>query len=293
MLRTSIALLLSAVTLQADEQTARLATRLAEEAAVFEREAPRLIGTETLTQRAIQPPRRFRLRVGQAARRPAEPDWQTRTVVSEYGFGVFADGSLHELRQVRSVDGKPVKTAGAEALARSILASGDQRKREFLRALERHGLRGAVTDFGPLLLLFQPSAIARYEFSFLRQEVLNDVGVHVFSYQQLDGPRGVTILDAQGPAPQSRPAQGEVWVTAGSYTPVRITLRVDLPRGARQEAQVDYAPSPFAVLLPTGTRHREFREGLLQAQNDFVYSGFHRFGASASIRFNDAAREPR
>ncbi|MEO5923052.1 MAG: hypothetical protein ABIR70_04425 [Bryobacteraceae bacterium] len=192
--RTAILLLLVSGLVRGDERTQRLGSRLAEEAAAFQRIAPEVLGTETLVQRALKPPAKFRIRVGKAATAASQPEWQTRQIVSDYGFTLFAsDHSLHELRQVTSVDGKPVKNKGTEDLVRAILANDDSRKRELLLQFQQHGLVGAVTDFGPLLLLFAPANIVRYEFSYLRTATLDNTPVIVFGYKQLDGPNPLTV----------------------------------------------------------------------------------------------------
>jgi hypothetical protein len=147
---TVVLLLAVSGLMRADERTQRLAVRLAEEAAAFQRVAPQVLGTETLEQRAQKPPGRFRIRIGKAATQPRQAEWQSRTIVSEYGFSSFAsDGSLHELRQVTSVDGRPVKNKGPEALAKIILAADDTRKRELLRQFEEHGLPRRGHRFRP------------------------------------------------------------------------------------------------------------------------------------------------
>jgi hypothetical protein len=282
MVRTAVLLLAAAGLMRADERTQRLAVRLAEEAAAFQRIAPQVLGTETLEQRAQRPPRRFRIRVGRSATRSNEPEWQQRKIVSEYGFSTFAsDGSLHELRQVTLVDGHPVKNKGPEELAQVILAADDARKRELLQQFEEHGLVGAVTDFGPLLLLFTPASIARYEFSYLRAATLDDTPALVFSYKQIDGPNALTVFDGRGA--KSFTVAGEIWVRP-DYLPLRVTLDSS-SNDVRQEATVDYALSRFGALLPIATHHRETRGGKLSAENSFSYSDFKRFGASADIIF--------
>jgi hypothetical protein len=284
MLRTAVLFLAALTLLRADERTQRLAIRLAEEAAAFQRVAPQVLGLETLEQRAQKPPRRFRIRVGKAATRPAEQEWQQRKIVSEYGFSTFAsDGSLHELRQVTSVDGRAVKSAGPDALARIILASDDSRKRELLQQFEDYGLLGAVTDFGPLLMLFTPASIVRYEFSFLRPATIDNTPALVFSYKQIDGPNALTVFDAQRGQAQALGIAGEIWVRA-DYLPMRVTIN-SLFGDVRQEATVDYALSRFGALLPTATHHRESRAGTVSSENNFSYSDFKRFGASADIVF--------
>ena len=288
MVRTAILLLLTAGATLADEQSQRLVSRLAEEAIAFERLAPQVLGVETLQQRAQKPPRRFRIRVGQGATRPTQPEWQDRKIVSEYGFSTFAatsgtGGSLHELRQVTSVDGHPVKHNGPDALARIILASDDNRKRELLQQFQEHGLVGAVTDFGPLLLLFTPVNIVRYEFSYLRADNIDNSPALVFAYKQIDGPAALTIFDVPRAETQSLRIAGEIWVRP-DYLPLRVTLS-SVSGAVAQEATVDYTLSRFGALLPTATHHRESRAGKLSAENNFTYSDFKRFGSSADLIF--------
>ncbi len=288
MARTAVLLLLTAAAAFADERSQRLVTRLSEEALAFQRLAPQVLGVETLQQRAQKPPRRFRIRVGQVATRATEPEWQERKIVSEYGFSTFtSDGSLHELRQVTSVDGRPVKNNGPDALARIILATDDNRKRELLEQFQEHGLVGAVTDFGPLLLLFTPANIIRYEFSYLRAGTIDNTPALVFSYKQIDGPAGLTVFDMQRGETQTLTIAGEIWVRA-DYLPLRVTLNSS-SGDVQQEATVDYALSRFGALLPTATHHRELRAGKVSAENSFTYSDFKRFGASADVIFEPGA----
>lgn len=270
----------AAAVLRGDERTQRLAIRLAEEAAAFERVAPQVLGVETLEQRAQKRPRRFWLRFGQSARRPPEPVWQERRLVSEYAL-TRIDGSLHELRQVTAVDGRAVTRQGPDALARVILARDEGRKRELLRQFEDYGLLGGVTDFGPVLLLFTPSAIGRYEFSYLRQGVIDNTPALVFSYKQLDGRGALTLFEGSGM--KALALAGEVWVRA-DYLPLRVTVDVE-SAGLRQQAVVDYSLSRFGALLPVGIQHRETRAGKLTAEHHFSYTDFKRFGASADIVF--------
>jgi hypothetical protein len=289
MVRSAVLLFLAAGLAWGDERTQRLAVRLAEEAAAFGRVAPQVLGVETLQQRAQKPPRRFRIRIGKSATRPAELQWQQRKIVSEYGFSTFAatrgvGGSLHELRQVTSVDGRMVKNQGPEALARIILASDESRKRELLQQFEEHGLIGAVTDFGPSILLFEPANIGRYEFGGGTPSTIDNVPTLTFAYAQIDGPNPLTFFDAQSKQTKLLGIRGEIWVRADTYLPLRITLE-SAAGDIRQEATVDYQMSRYGALLPVSTRHQEKRAGIVTAENTFVYSEFRRFGASADIIF--------
>ena len=51
------------------------------------------------------------------------------------------------------------------------------------------------------------------------------------------------------------------------------------------------AMSPFGALLPVKTEHRESRGGKVDAENQFSYAGFKKFGASSDIKF-DAVDRP-
>jgi hypothetical protein len=290
-----LATLLLAFTLHADEQTQKMVARLTEEADAFRRLAPRMLGEETLQQRAQKPPARFHPRIGAAAVGPPPLVWQERKIVSEYGFTEFAgeEESLHELRQVVSVDGHKVgdPKKAQDALAKVISLKDDARKRELLREFEKHGLLGAVTDFGQLILLFTPRNIQRYEFTARGPSLLAATRALVFQYSQIDGPDELTLFEPNAhDHPTRMRARGEVWVRADNFLPLRVTLSVtqgEGPTGLHEEAAVDYAMSDYGSLLPASTNHRELRGGKLVAENKFVYSGFHEFGASTNIHFDN------
>src|ERR1700690_4051070 len=68
--------------LWADELTQQVTARLAEEADAFQRLAPKVLGKETLHQKALKAPSRFHMRVGDAAKKPPPFEWREREVVS-------------------------------------------------------------------------------------------------------------------------------------------------------------------------------------------------------------------
>lgn len=276
-------------TLRADELTQKMTARLSEEAEAFLRIAPQVLGRETLRQKALKPPRRFRPRIGADAALPPKQEWQERALISEYGFAMIGS-SLHELRQVTSIDGRKVGDSkkAQQALARAITAKDEQRLKEALQELEKHGLRGAATDFGQLLLLFSRREMERYEFVVRGRNTLNGEPMLVFSYKQVDGPEALTLVEGdKGGETRRLRAQGEVWTTV-NFLPRRITLVVNEGTGAaarREEAVVDYAMSDYGALLPVATSHREIRAGKTTVENHFTYAEFKRFGASSDIKF--------
>jgi len=282
-----------AVSLQAADPVQQMTARLSEEADAFRRIAPSLLGRETLEQKAHKAQPRFRPRVGNDARTPPPTPWQDRQIVSEYGFAAFSGEteSLHELRRVVSVDGKSVADArkAEDSLARIISLKDDQREKELLKEFEKYGLVGAVMDFGPLLMLFTPREIEHYEFAFNGSQVLGATKALVFRYTQIDGPELLTVFEtSSGGKPHRLKVQGEIWVRADNFLPLRITLGVGEGQGAkavREEASVDYSPTDFGTLAPSSVDHKELRGGQLMVQNSFIYSDFHKFAANTEIQF--------
>lgn len=281
----------------ADDRTQKLVAALSREADAFRKIAPDLVGQETLFQRAMKPPKGgFHIRVGASAKKPPEPVWQERRVLSEYSFAAFAGegGALHEVRRVTEVDGRAVQDSkkAQEDLAAIVMAPDDKRKKELLEQFEKYGLVGAVTDFGQLLLLFNSRDVLHYEFTYRRSEIQGLAPLLVFGYQQIDGPEGLTVLDGQhGDSAKTVRIGGEVWVRENNFIPVRITLATSQgegPEQVREQASVDYSMSPYGALLPFWTEHRELRGGNVVVENQFSYTDFHKFGAASQINFGAA-----
>ncbi len=174
-------------------------------------------------------------------------------------------------------------------MARIISLKDDQRERELLKEFEKYGLVGAVMDFGPLLMLFTPREIEHYEFSLKGPQLLGATKALVFHYAQIDGPELLSVFEtSSGGKPKRMKVQGEIWVRADNFLPVRITVGVGEGQGAktvREEASVDYSPTAFGTLAPSAVDHKELRGGQLVVQNSFLYSDFHKFGADAEIQF--------
>ncbi len=277
--------------LRADELTQKMKARVSEEAEAFQRLAPEVLGQETLHQRSMKPAPRFHPRIGNAATTAPKPEYQERTIVSEYGFTALSGADLHEIRQVTTVDGKKIEDAkkAQEALAKAITANDDGRKKALLKQFEKYGLLGAVTDYGQALLLFTRRNMERYEFTTKGTNWLNGVSVQVFGYKQLDGPETVTLIEENNKDQVKHlRIEGELWVRRDNFVPVRVTMMASQgfnEAQVKEEASIDYAMSEYGALLPVKTEHRETRGGKIAAENDFSYSGFKKFGASSDITF--------
>jgi hypothetical protein len=287
---------------RADELTNKMRARVSEEAEAFQRLAPDVLGEETLHQRSMKPPGRFHPRIGSAAAAAPKPEWQERTIVSEYGFTAFSgadSSSLHEIRQVTTVDGKKIedRKKAQEALAKAILANDDGRKKALLKQFEKYGLVGAVTDYGQALLLFTRRNMERYEFTTKGSNSLDGQPVRVFGYRQIDGPETVTLIEEKNKDQVKHlRIEGELWVRTDDFVPVRITMMAvnqgpEVDR-VNEEASIDYAMSAFGALLPVKTAHRETRGGKIAAENQFNYANFRKFGSSSDIKFDAPPDKP-
>jgi hypothetical protein len=288
----ALLLLLLIPALRADERTQKLIDGLSQQADAFQRIAPNMLGRETLHQRALKPPRRFRPRIGEAAKKPLQAAWQERDIISEYGFAALGDQrqEVHEMRRVIAVDGRIVENEkqAQDSLAKLVTAGDDQRKRLALKQLEKYGLHGAAADFGQLLLLFSRRDVERYEFTFGSSEQVEGLPVTVFRYKQLDGPGVMTVFE--GDKPLRLRIEGEVWVRSDNYAPVRITVvanQGESEAGLREEATVEYAMSAYGTLLPSTVEQHELRDGQVTSESKFVYVNFQKFQTSSDIKFGD------
>jgi len=278
-------------------------SRLAEEADVFLHVAPQTFAEETLRQRAVKPPPRFRLRVGDDALKPPPPVYQTREIVSEYSFSSFKDSPafLHEFRQVSSVDGRKVLAPekARQSLSVGMRSQDDRLKKRMLEQFEKHGLIGTVTDFGQILLLFTKRRLPEYEFRLAGQGRIGADPVVKIAFRQVKGAQALTIFE--GNQAIHRPLEGEIWVRTPDTTPLRITLESAREEQGKDEkdksvirdqATVDYAMSQHGVMLPVSVVHRQLNGELLIAENIFRYSAFRKFSAASEIKFTEVPLEP-
>ncbi|HEV2200877.1 MAG TPA: hypothetical protein VGR73_13735 [Bryobacteraceae bacterium] len=285
------ALLLMPLGVTGQQSLKPILDRLAAEASSFEKLAPEVVGQEKLHQRILKPPPRFRPRVGEAAKRTLAPEWKERDIVSRYGISMVGQ-SLHEIRQVISVDGRKVQDEqrAQATLSKLLTASGDQQKLEGLRQLEKYSLGGAATDFGPLLLLFAHGGAERYEFTAAGPRLIGTVPARGYRFKQLDGSEGLTLFAGQT---QKLRMEGEIWISVAPDGPIRITLASSVPGSVpsaapgevpgadskdappvREEASVDYARSPFGALLPSHIEQRERHADEVSSENIFDYENF-------------------
>jgi len=265
-------------------------SRVSEEAEVFRNVASQVVSEETLTQRALKAPSRHP-RVGAAAAEPQPPTRQTREIVSEYSFGALKDApeSLHEFRQVVSVDGEAISAAAAarHSLALGLASADDHARKRMLEDFQKYGLTTAVVDFGPLLLLFTKRQTGNYRFELAGSDRIGADQVKIVSYTQVAGPDRMHVF--QGHRAIHQPIQGRIYARVPDGLPLRITIVESRENGKttfRDEAVVDYTPNAQGFLAPAAVTHKGFAGDELLVEDEFRYTTFRKFGADAAIKFD-------
>ena len=273
-----------------------LLSRLSEEAEVFARNITRVVGTETLRQKAAKAERRFRPRLGTTPPPPLE--WRTKELISEFGVSSFAEGggTFHEVRKVQQVDGRQVLKASEArmSLALDMRSKDDNIRRKLLLDMERHGLTGAATDFTLSLLMFRKQAMAGIAFGPAAPARLGADEVLAVRFSQREGPGQFTIFE--GNRTFRAKLQGEVWLRLPDGVPLRITLLAGSPieNGVTivDEGRTDYLPGAQGFVLPVAVVHRRYRNREMFIEDVFSYQRFQRFSADAEIRFEEVETAP-
>jgi hypothetical protein len=274
--------------------------RVAEEAEVFEQNAPKAVTQETLEQRALLPPSRFRPRLGQAAVDAPKPRIQAREIISEYSVSPLRQSSspdLYEFRQVVSVDGRSVQSAetARHALALGVQSADDRIRKRMLENFARNGLVDVATDYGLILLAFSKRGLQHMDVTFAGESRVGADDVLVLNWKQNSEAAGV--LEFNGRQATRIPLQGTLWVRKSNFLPLRVQAMAEHPLGkstVRDEATVDYTLSSHGFLTPVSVVHRHLVDGQLLTENLYRYQPFKLFSADAAISFDvpDSATTP-
>lgn len=273
-----------------DPRLTPILTRVSEEAQVFAQKAPKFLGVERMKQKGRAAPPRFKVRFGADPKDAPEAGFKTTELVSEYAFGALkaAPHEIRELRRVVAVNGKPVreKLRARLELAQGMASDADRVNRQMLQDLEAHGLIGAATDLGQMLLMFQRPALKDLEFDVRRlNDRIGNEPVTVLGYRQV-GDRLGRIYHGRE---MSRVAlSGELWVRQSDFIPLRITADLPVTEGKNSvlhQMTVEYAPGPQGVVLPTRTSYLRRQNALLLVETTAEYTDFKMFSADADIKF--------
>jgi hypothetical protein len=271
-----------------------LLSRVAEEAAMLQQNAPKSLTREVLEQRALMPATRFRPRIGKNATAIARPPrLLVREIVSEYSVGTLNESvvqNLTELRQVISVDGRKIQSPerARHALSLGITSPDDRIRKRMLEDFARHGLVDIATDYGIILLAFSKRGLEKMNVELAGEEQVGADAAWVLNWQQTSPEAG--MLEFLGKQTSRLPLQGRLLVRQSDGLPLRIqswSENTQSTRTVRDEATVDYVQSAHGFLTPTSVIHRHMVDGQVITENLYRYDPFKLFSADAEIKFTE------
>ena len=280
-------------------------SRVAEEAEVFQDNAPKALTQETLEQRASMPTtQRFRPRLSrvnpqnnpQNNPQPGAPKnrMQVREIISEYSVGTLGNSesrSLVEFRQVVSVDGRAIQSAekARHALSLGVHSADDRARKRMLEDFARHGLVDVATDYGLILLAFTKRGQQEMKIEAAGETEIGPDEALVFNWQQTSPANGE--LEFHGKQVARRALEGKLWVRKSDGLPLRVEAwaeHIDLAKHKiRDEATVDYVLSSHGFLTPASVVHRHRVDDQLVTENLYRYEPFKLFAADAEIKFTE------
>jgi hypothetical protein len=271
--------------------------RVAEEADAMAQNITRTLTLETLEQRGIWPPSRFRPRAGAAAN--ASPVRSTvRQIVSEYSVGTLKETDsrdLHEFRQVISVDGRPVQTeeSARRALSLGMQSQSDRIRKRMLEQFAKHGLVDIATDYGLILLEFTRRGWQNLQFGPAGEGRVGTYTALVVGWKQLSTAGGE--LEFHGRRAVRQSLEGRLWMRKSDGLPLRVEAWAELQDGThrvRDQASVDYVMSSHGFLTPASVVHRHSVDGQVMTENLYRYEPFKMFSADADIKFTEVPEPP-
>ena len=281
-----------AALLLAQTSPPRILPRVAEEAEVLEQNAARILTQESLEQRALLPPPRFRPRAGSDAERASGPRYRIRDVVSEFSFGALRNSESHDLiefRQVLSVDGQPLQSpeSAVRALSQGIQLGDDRTRKRMLEQFARNGLVDIATDYALILLAFTGRGQKQIEFVSSAPGFVGADPALSLTWKQISARGGVTEFHGRQSA--HRPLQGTLWVRASDGLPLRVNAWMEYTDQAGQRirdfATVDYIMSEHGFLTPASVLHHHLVNGAVITENLYRYQPFKLFSTTSTITF--------
>jgi hypothetical protein len=278
-------------------ENSRPLDRVAEEAEVFQQNIPNTISQETLEQRTLLPPSRFRPRAGADTVAAGNLRMSLREVISEYVIGPLRQAdvpTLVELRQILSVDGRKIQGAAQARRTLSLgIRSGDDRLRKrMLEDFAKQGLVDLATDYGLILLAFTKRGLSDMTITDAGEAMLGAERARVYSWAQNSNESGE--LEFRARKAVRRALRGALWVTHDGL-PLRIQAwaeYTDAKGTVRDEGTVEYTMSQHGFLVPASVVHRHFMDGSLVTENLFHYEPFKKFSADAEIKFTEVPDTP-
>ncbi len=276
-----------------------LLSRAAEEAEIFQQNAPKSLTQESLEQRTLVTATRFRPRIGKAPPSdPPKPHLIIREIVSEYSVGALKDSAeqnLIEFRQVITVDGRKVQKPedARHALSLGIKSPDDRVRKRMLENFAKHGLVDVATDYGLILLAFSKRAQQDMKFALAGEEQVGADAAWVLAWRQTTSAGG--ILEFMGNQATRRALEGRLLVRKSDGLPLRIQAWNQHAQDGhvfRDDATVDYTPSAHGFLTPASVVHRHSVDGQVITENLYRYEPFKMFSADTEIKFTELPDMP-
>jgi hypothetical protein len=278
--------------LAAQTPPARIPPRVAEEAEVLAQKAALILTRETLEQRSLMPPSRFRPRAGSAAEQATGPRHRVREVVSEFSFGTLRSAPSHDLmefRQVLEVDGRPLRTedSAVHALTEGIQEGGDRIRKRMLEEFASNGLVDIATDYSLILLAFTNRGQNQLHITPTGPGYVGADAAFALSWKQKTATRGA--LEFHGKQAVRRALEGTLWVRASDGLPLRVNAWMEYTDIAdhliRDEATVDYIMTSHGFLTPASVVHRHLVNRTVMTENLYRYEPFKLFTSSSTITY--------
>ncbi len=269
-------------------------TRVAEEADAFQQNIPKTLTQETLEQRSLLPPSRFKPRVGTPAAESPQVRLRVREVVSEYSVAGLRDSESHDLvefRQVVSVDDKKVQSpeSARRALSLGMQSADDRIRKHMLEEFAKFGLVDVATDYGLILLAFTKRGMENMVFQPAGKAEMGADSFLVLAWKQKTAAGGE--LEFHGRQAAHRALTGRLWVRESDGLPLRIQAWAESVDSAkhriRDDATVDYVRSSHGFLTPVSVAHRHLVDGHLITENLYRYEPFKLFSTDAEIKFTE------
>lgn len=276
-----------------------LLARVAEEAEVLAQNIPKALTTETLEQRTLLPPSRFRPRIGRnAVQQVPQPRLQVRQIISEYSVGSLKESAsrdLCEFRQVMSVDGRKVQSleSARHALSIGLKSPDDRARKRMLEDFARHGLVDVATDYGLILLAFSKRGQKDMIVTPGGEEQVGTDSVIVLDWAQT--PAAAGMLEFIGNQTARRAMRGRLLVRKSDGLPVRIQVWTEHTLNGhliRDEGTVDYAASTHGFVIPASVVHRHLIDARVITENLYRYDPFKLFSANIEIKFTELDTPP-
>lgn len=272
--------------------------RAAVEAEAFQQNIPNALSEETLDQKALMPPSRFRPRIGSSAMAAPHPRIRTRQIVSEYSVGTFqaaASHDLHEFRQVVSVDGRAVQSieSARHALSLGVHSEDDRIRKRMLEDFARYGLVDIASDYGLILLEFSKRGQQNLDVQLGSIANIGTETARALIWKQKSDAGGE--LEFAGKSAVRQPLQGVLWVRESDGLPLRVEAwaeYTDHKHVIRDHATVDYSQSSHGFLTPVSVVHRHLIDGQLITENLYRYQPFKMFSSDAEIKFTEVPGPP-